>query len=32
MSMSTVVDSVETGSLADDVFAPPEGYKLNSKR
>ncbi len=31
-SMSTVVDSVETGSLADDVFAPPEGYKLNSKR
>jgi hypothetical protein len=31
-SMSTVVDSVDTGSLSDDLFAPPEGYKLNSKR
>jgi len=31
-SMSTVVDSVDTGSLSDDVFAPPEDYKLNSKR
>lgn len=32
LSMLTVVDSVEMGSLSDDVFAPPEGYKLNSKR
>ena len=23
--------SVETGALADDLFAPPAGYKLNTE-
>ena len=32
ISMTTVVDSVETGELADDLFAPPEGYKLKQKK
>jgi hypothetical protein len=32
MTMTTTVDSVETGALADDVFAPPAGYKLNQKK
>jgi hypothetical protein len=32
MSMKTVVDSVETGTLPDAMFAPPAGYRLNSKR
>jgi len=32
MSMKTVVDSVEAGPLSADLFAPPAGYKLNSKR
>ena len=32
MTMTTTVDSVETGSLADDLFAPPAGYKLNQKK
>jgi hypothetical protein len=32
MSFSTRVDSVDTGTLADDLFAPPAGYKLNTKK
>lgn len=32
MSMATTVDAVETTALADDLFAPPPGFKLNSKK
>ena len=32
MSMTSTVQSVETGALADDLFAPPAGYKLNQKK
>jgi len=32
ITMNTVVDSVETGVLADDLFVPPAGYKLNPKK
>jgi hypothetical protein len=32
ITMNTAVDSVETGPLADDLFAPPAGYKLNPKK
>lgn len=32
VTMSTVVSGVETGALADDLFAPPAGYKLNAKK
>jgi hypothetical protein len=32
MSMTTVVDAVETGTVPDDLFAPPAGYKLNPKK
>jgi hypothetical protein len=32
MSMTTVVDAVETGTVSDDLFAPPAGYKLNPKK
>ena len=32
VTMNTVVDSVETGSVAADLFAPPAGYKLNPKK
>jgi len=32
MTMTTTVDSVETGPLADDLFTPPAGYKLNPKK
>lgn len=32
MTMSTKMDAVETGPLADDLFAPPAGYKLNPKK
>ncbi len=28
----TLVDTVETTALADDLFAPPAGYKLNPKK
>jgi hypothetical protein len=31
-SSSTSVDSVETGALPDDLFAPPAGHKLNAKK
>jgi hypothetical protein len=32
MSMATTIQSVETGALGDDLFAPPAGYKLNQKK
>jgi hypothetical protein len=32
VSMSTVVEKVETGGLPEDLFAPPAGYKLNMKK
>jgi hypothetical protein len=32
VSFSTKVDAVETGALTDELFAPPAGYKLNSKK
>ncbi len=32
VSLTTVVDGVETGSLPDDLFAPPAGYKLNTRK
>ena len=32
ISMHSIVDSIETGSLDDALFAPPAGYKLNAKK
>jgi hypothetical protein len=32
MSAATKVNSVETGPLSEDLFAPPSGYKLNTKK
>ena len=32
VSSASTIQSVETGALADDLFAPPAGYKLNSKK
>lgn len=32
MSTASTVQSVETGALTDDLFAPPAGYKLNQKK
>jgi hypothetical protein len=32
VSMTTTVDSIEVGSLSDDLFAPPAGYKLTPKK
>jgi hypothetical protein len=32
MSLSTVLDSVDTGSLSDALFAPPPDYKLINKK
>jgi hypothetical protein len=32
MSTTSTVQSVETGALADDLFAPPAGYKLNARK
>jgi len=32
MTMTATVDSVEVAPLADDLFAPPAGYKLNQKK
>jgi hypothetical protein len=32
VSFATKMDTVETGPLADDLFAPPTGYKLNVKK
>jgi hypothetical protein len=31
MSATTTVQSVATDSLSDDLFAPPAGYKLNTR-
>lgn len=30
--MTQIVQSVETGALADDLFAPPAGFKVNIKK
>ncbi len=32
ITMTSTVDSVEVTPLADDLFAPPVGYKLNQKK
>jgi hypothetical protein len=32
VTMTTTVDAVEVAPLADDLFAPPAGYKLNQKK
>jgi hypothetical protein len=32
IELQTVVESVETAPVADDLFAPPAGYKLNPKQ
>ena len=32
MTMTSIVESVDTTALADDLFAPPAGYKLNMKK
>lgn len=32
VSSKTTVESVETGPLSDDLFAPPAGYKLNNRK
>jgi hypothetical protein len=32
MSMQTKVEDVQTGTLAPDLFVPPAGYKLNSRK
>jgi hypothetical protein len=32
VTMTTTVDGVEVGALADTLFAPPAGYKLNQKK
>ncbi len=32
ISMLTIVQSAETAQIADDVFVPPAGYKLNPKK
>ena len=32
ISSQTRVEDVQTGSLADDLFSPPAGYKLNARK
>lgn len=32
MSAQTKVEDVQTGALADDLFAPPAGYRLNQRK
>ena len=32
VTMTTTVDSADVAPLADDLFAPPPGYKLNQKK
>lgn len=32
ISSTSTVESVDTASLADDLFAPPAGYKLNARK
>lgn len=29
--MTTIVESIETGALSDDLFMPPAGYQLVPK-
>ena len=31
-TLSTVVDSVETGPVPDDLFTPPAGYRVNQRK
>jgi hypothetical protein len=31
-TMTQLVESVDTASLADDLFAPPAGFKINQKK
>jgi hypothetical protein len=32
VTVTSVVESVTEGPLADDLFAPPAGYKLNQRK
>jgi hypothetical protein len=32
MSSQTLVEDVQTGTLTDDLFAPPAGYKINTQK
>jgi hypothetical protein len=32
MSMSQVVESVDTAAIPAEMFAPPAGYKVNEKK
>jgi hypothetical protein len=32
ISSQTIVEDVQTGPLADDLFAPPTGYRLNTRK
>jgi hypothetical protein len=32
MSLQTKIDDVQAGPLADDLFSPPAGYKLNQRK
>jgi hypothetical protein len=32
VTMTTTIDAVEVGPVAEDLFAPPAGYKLNTKK
>jgi len=32
MTMTTTTESVDTTAISADMFAPPAGYKLNSKK
>jgi len=32
VSMTSTIDAVEVAPLADDLFAPPAGYKLSPKK
>jgi hypothetical protein len=32
VSTATTILDVQTSALADDLFAPPAGYKLNAKK
>ncbi len=32
LTMTTTVESIEVGALADDLFQPPAGYKVNEKK
>ena len=32
VTVTSLVDTVTVGPLADDLFAPPAGYKLNQRK